>query len=81
MQSPTTTATGAVAADETDRLISSDKVVGTAVYKPPGRAPRLSVQSHDRQALRPSSLCRDVVRRLSRHGRELSSSALAGADL
>ena len=32
MQSPTTTAAGAVATDETDRLISSDKVVGTAVY-------------------------------------------------
>ena len=34
MQSPTTTAAGAVATDETDRLISSDKVVGTAVYNP-----------------------------------------------
>src|SRR5882672_5878150 len=32
MQSPTTRAGGAVATDETDRLISSDKVVGTAVY-------------------------------------------------
>src|SRR6202140_2799564 len=32
MQSATTTAGGAVATDETDRLISSDKVVGTAVY-------------------------------------------------
>src|ERR1700730_16558849 len=32
MQSPTTTAAGAVATDETDRLISADKVVGTAVY-------------------------------------------------
>ena len=32
MQSPTTTAAGAVATDETDRLISSVKVVGTAVY-------------------------------------------------
>jgi PRC-barrel domain len=32
MQSPTTTAAGTVATDETDRLISSDKVVGTAVY-------------------------------------------------
>src|SRR5258708_30724806 len=33
MQSPTTTTAGrAVATDETDRLISSDKVVGTAVY-------------------------------------------------
>ena len=30
--STTTTAGGAVATDETDRLISSDKVVGTAVY-------------------------------------------------
>jgi sporulation protein YlmC with PRC-barrel domain len=28
----TTTPRGAVATDETDRLISSDKVVGTAVY-------------------------------------------------
>ena len=34
--SPTTTAGGAVATDETDRLISSDKVVGTAVYNPQG---------------------------------------------
>ena len=32
MQSATTTTGGAVATDETDRLISSDKVVGTAVY-------------------------------------------------
>jgi hypothetical protein len=32
MQTSTTTAAGAVATDETDRLISSDKVVGTAVY-------------------------------------------------
>jgi hypothetical protein len=32
MQSATTTIGGAVATDETDRLISSDKVVGTAVY-------------------------------------------------
>src|ERR1700724_4366054 len=31
MQSATTTTGGAVATDETDRLISSDKVVGTAV--------------------------------------------------
>src|SRR6476646_11817305 len=30
--STTTTAGGAVATDETDRLISADKVVGTAVY-------------------------------------------------
>src|SRR6202165_2570676 len=30
--STTTTAGGALATDETDRLISSDKVVGTAVY-------------------------------------------------
>jgi hypothetical protein len=34
--STTTTAGGAVATDETDRLISSDKVVGTAVYNPQG---------------------------------------------
>ena len=32
MQSATTKTGGAVATDETDRLISSDKVVGTAVY-------------------------------------------------
>ena len=32
MQSPTTRAGGAVATDETDRLIASDKVVGTPVY-------------------------------------------------
>jgi hypothetical protein len=37
MQSPTTTiAGGPVATDETDRLISSDKVVGTAVYNGQG---------------------------------------------
>src|SRR5579864_6957357 len=37
MQSPTTTmAGGPVATDETDRLISSDKVVGTAVYNRQG---------------------------------------------
>src|ERR1700738_4433300 len=32
MQNATTTTGGTVATDETDRLISSDKVVGTAVY-------------------------------------------------
>ena len=36
MQSATTTTGGAVATDETDRLISSDKVVGTAVYNRQG---------------------------------------------
>jgi uncharacterized protein YrrD len=36
MQSSTTTAAGTVATDETDRLISSDKVVGTAVYNRQG---------------------------------------------
>src|SRR5580700_2724306 len=36
MQSSTTTATGTVATDETDRLISTDKVVGTAVYNRQG---------------------------------------------
>jgi hypothetical protein len=34
--STTTTAGGAVATDETDRLISSDKVVGTPVYNRQG---------------------------------------------
>jgi len=36
MQSATTTTGGTVATDETDRLISSDKVVGTAVYNRQG---------------------------------------------
>jgi hypothetical protein len=36
MQSSTTTTGGTVATDETDRLISSDKVVGTAVYNRQG---------------------------------------------
>ena len=31
---------GAIAADETDRLIASNKVEGTAVYNRRGRAPR-----------------------------------------
>ena len=36
MQSATTTTGAVVATDETDRLISSDKVVGTAVYNRQG---------------------------------------------
>jgi hypothetical protein len=36
---------------ETERLIASDKVEGTAVYNRPGRAPRLGLHRDDRQIL------------------------------
>src|SRR5258708_26886203 len=38
MNDTTTVAAGGVASDETDRLISSDKVEGTPVYNPKGES-------------------------------------------
>jgi hypothetical protein len=58
----TATTTGGTAIEETDRLIASDKVEGTAVYNRQGE--RLgTVDNHGRQVHRASCLRRHVFRR------------------
>src|SRR5947199_169938 len=63
MNDTTTAAARGLATDETDRLISSDKVEGTPVYNPKGE--RLGKVHHlmIRQIHRPGRLRGDVVRR------------------
>src|SRR5215217_7979284 len=73
--SGTTSSSGSVATDETDELIASNKVEGTAVYNR-RRAARDRVQFHGGQALRSGCVCSDELWRALGHGRELSPAAL-----
>ena len=77
----TGTASRPLETDETHRLISSAKVHGTECYNRNGdhlgTVDHMMIDKYHRAG----RVRRDVVRRVSRHRRELSSAAVAFADL
>ena len=81
MNDTTTVAAGGLATDETNRLISSDKVEGTPVYNPKGerlgKVHHLMIDKYTGQV----AYAVMSLRRFSGHRREVQSAALENAHL
>jgi hypothetical protein len=77
----TATTTGGTAIEETDRLIASDKVEGTAVYNRQGERLGTVHNFMVDKSTGQVAYARDVFRRFPWHRRELPSAALKGTQL